>query len=49
LAGHGFKDIKLHPGSGGIFDVEADGRMIFRKFDEGRFPEAAEILGRLAP
>jgi predicted Rdx family selenoprotein len=31
----------------GQFDVVADGRMLFSKHSEGRFPEEAEILARL--
>lgn len=37
----------LVPGSGGIFEVEVDGRVVFSKHDEGRFPEHDEILARL--
>lgn len=47
LRAQGYDSIKLIPGSGGVFDVEADGRMLFRKHEEGRFPEPAEILERL--
>ncbi len=39
-------------GSGGIFDVEADGTKVFSKFEESRFPEEQEILdalGKRAP
>ena len=31
-------------GDGGIFDVVIDGDMVFRKWDEGRFPSNSEIL-----
>jgi len=44
---HGFEDITLTPGSGGVFDVEAGGRLLFCKHDEGRFPTPEEILERL--
>jgi len=37
----------VKPGSGGIFDVAVDGEMVFRKWDEGRFPSAGEILGKI--
>lgn len=40
-------DAKLTPGSGGVFDVYADGKTIFSKKQVGRFPEADEILGML--
>ena len=39
----------LEKGSGGIFDVEADGKMLFSKHDKGRFPENEEVLELLAP
>jgi selT/selW/selH-like putative selenoprotein len=34
-------------GGGGIFDVEADGRMVFSKHASGRFPEPGEVVARL--
>ena len=39
---------ELIPGRGGIFDVELDGKLIFSKHDQGRFPEDSEILSQLA-
>jgi len=38
---------ELIEGSGGIFDVEVDGRLIFSKHETNRFPEHAEILSQL--
>jgi len=38
----------LIPGTGGVFEVEADGALIFSKKASGRFPEDAEILSGLA-
>lgn len=35
------------PGAKSQFDVEADGRLIFSKQREGRFPEEEEILAAL--
>lgn len=35
------------PGGKGQFDVLADGRMVFSKQAEGRFPEPDEILAQL--
>jgi selT/selW/selH-like putative selenoprotein len=35
------------PGSTGQFDVVADGRLLFSKHAEGRFPEHDEILSKL--
>jgi selT/selW/selH-like putative selenoprotein len=36
------------PGTRGQFDVLADGRLLFSKQSEGRFPEEDEILAGLA-
>ncbi len=40
-------DSQLVRGSGGIFDVHADNKMIFSKKDAGRFPTEKEIVDRL--
>ncbi len=34
-------------GSGGVFDVVADGRKVYSKHQTGRFPEAGEVVGLL--
>ena len=34
-------------GSGGIFDVTANGELIFSKHQVGRFPEHEEVLSKL--
>lgn len=36
------------PGSGGVFDVVADGQLVFSKKQVGRFPENAEVLAALS-
>lgn len=36
-------DAKLTKGSGGVFDVVADGKLVFSKRDTGRFPEPGEV------
>lgn len=36
------------PGAKGQFDVVADGRLLFSKHAEGRFPDLDEILSLLA-
>lgn len=41
-------DTELIEGTNGIFDVVADGRMIFSKHAEERFPESDEIIGALS-
>jgi selenoprotein W-related protein len=40
-------DSTLIPGGGGVFDVTADGKVIFSKKSVGRFPGTDEILGAL--
>jgi len=41
-------DVELIEGSGGIFDVRADGDLIYsRKQQDGRFPEHNEVLEAL--
>jgi selT/selW/selH-like putative selenoprotein len=41
-------DVDIVPGGRGQFDVLADGKLIFSKHEEDRFPTEAEILGELA-
>jgi len=36
--------VRLIPGSGGVFDVVVDGKMLFSKFDTYRFPQPGEIV-----
>jgi len=38
---------ELIPSSGGVFEVSVDGRLLFSKRAQGRFPEDAEILAAL--
>jgi selT/selW/selH-like putative selenoprotein len=38
---------ELIKGANGVFDVIADGVLIFSKHHEGRFPDAAEIVRAL--
>jgi selenoprotein W-related protein len=37
----------LEKGSGGVFDVIVDGRLVFSKHERGRFPDEQEILDQL--
>ena len=37
-------DIELVAGANGIFDVTVDGKLIFSKFEQGRFPQSDEII-----
>lgn len=46
-------EVALVPGSGGVLEVRLDGELLFRRADEGRFPEAKElkqlVRDRVAP
>ncbi len=37
-------EIELVAGGGGVFDISMDGRMIFSKFEQGRYPQPDEII-----
>jgi selT/selW/selH-like putative selenoprotein len=37
------------PGRVGQFDVEVDGKLVFSKYQEDRFPDADELLRLLPP
>ena len=39
---------RILPGAGGVFDVVVDGKKIFSKHDEGRFPDEDDLLDELA-
>ncbi|MEB3298706.1 MAG: Rdx family protein [Candidatus Sericytochromatia bacterium] len=39
--------VTLVPGSRGIFDVHADGRLVYSKFETDRFPDGPEVLAAL--
>lgn len=39
--------MKLSKGSGGQFEVVVDGKTVFSKKQEGRFPEAHEVLSQI--
>jgi len=38
---------ELVPGSGGIFDVIVDDKLVFSKFETGRFPDSGEIVQKI--
>ncbi len=38
---------ELIKGSGGVFDVTADGALVYSKHSTGRFPENGEVLQAL--
>jgi selenoprotein W-related protein len=40
-------EVALIPGTGGIFEIRSDGRLIWSRKAEGRFPELKEVKQRL--
>ena len=40
-------EAELRRGDGGVFDVVADGRLVFSKKQAGRFPEPEEVIEAL--
>lgn len=40
-------EVALLPGTGGVFEVRADGTLLWSRKEEGRFPEAKELKQRL--
>jgi len=41
--------VHLDKGSGGVFDITVDGKLLFSKHQQRRFPDPAEILAALRP
>lgn len=39
--------VTLIPSSGGVFEVTLDGKLLFSKKQQGRFPEDEEILSQV--
>ena len=39
--------VELIVGKGGVFDVRADGKVIYSKADTGRFPKPGEVSALL--
>ena len=37
-------ELKLVPAGGGAFEVSVNGKLIFSKLSEGRFPEPKELI-----
>jgi len=37
-------DAVLVPGSGGVFDVTVDGKLVYSKSEIGRFPSPGEVV-----
>jgi selenoprotein W-related protein len=40
---HEVASLTLVPSDGGVFEVEVDGKLVFSKKSEGRFPEWDEL------
>ncbi|MBI4828894.1 MAG: SelT/SelW/SelH family protein [Nitrospinae bacterium] len=40
-------EVELVAGSGGVFEVAADGKAVFSKHGEARFPDKGEVVNRL--
>jgi selT/selW/selH-like putative selenoprotein len=40
-------EAQLVAGGNGIFDVKVDEKLVFSKFETGRFPEPGEVLGKI--
>jgi selT/selW/selH-like putative selenoprotein len=40
-------EAELIRGGGGIFDVVANGDLVFSKYEAGRFPKNEEVLSKL--
>lgn len=45
--GEELEEVALRPGSGGIFEVRANGTVVWSRKQEGRFPEAKELKQRV--
>ncbi|MEC5398311.1 SelT/SelW/SelH family protein [Uliginosibacterium sp. H1] len=40
-------ELTLRPGTGGVFEVWADGELVWSRKDKGRFPEITELKQRV--
>jgi predicted Rdx family selenoprotein len=40
-------EARLVAGKNGIFDVLADNKLVFSKYETGRFPNPGEVAGKL--
>lgn len=40
-------EVALIPGTGGVFEVSAQGRKVWSRVDDGGFPEAKELKKRV--
>lgn len=44
---HEIGELVLKPGTGGVFEVHAEGALVWSRKAEGRFPEIAELKQRV--
>jgi len=40
-------ELELIPGSGGVFDVNVEGDLLFSKHNTGRFPNLGEVTEKI--
>lgn len=40
-------EVALRPGSGGVFEIRADGQVVWSRAETGRFPEIKELKQRV--
>ena len=40
-------EVALRPGTGGVFEIRVDGKPVWSRKSEGRFPDAKEIKQRV--
>jgi predicted Rdx family selenoprotein len=41
--GQGRGPVEMHAGRAGQFDIVVDGRLVYSRYDTGRFPSEAEL------
>lgn len=41
------RGVTLMPGTGGVFEIRADGETVWSRRDEGRFPDVKELKQRV--
>ncbi len=42
--GNAILELKLVPSGGGVYEVQKNGKLVFSKKQQGRFPELEEII-----
>ena len=49
LQGKGIDDVECKSGRSGQFDIVIDGKVVYSRYQTGRFPSEAEIAQLLTP